>query len=226
MTTQIAETKELDEKLSTLKPKDSLDTLVKGLRKIELTDKILLVLIDSSDSMASPMETQTKIQTAWRLLKDQLAPNLSGWTYGILKFGKDVEWVVMPCSDIRALTLSQTPTTFGGTSMGNALVFSWSWVKSNAKQTRFIMLTDGQANDMPKPSILELAKQNNSIIIDTVGIGQGTWDYDPIFLRQLSNITGGIFCETNTVEMLANTIKSLSPAQRPMIGPVGGKDET
>jgi len=46
------------------------------------------------------------------------------------------------------------------------------------------------------------------------------FDYDPEFLKSLSSITGGMFCETDTVKLLADTIKQLSPAERPLLGTI------
>jgi len=209
---------ELTKKLSLLKTKPSLETTLHGLRVQEKADKLLLVLLDTSGSMIECMETQCKIEVAWEIFKTQLMPNMAGWSYGILAFNDDIYWIVMPSTNTKALTT--VPSPVGCTFMGRALNFAWNWVRDNAKSARFILLTDGQANDMPKEQILNMAKENSNIPIDTVGIGEGTFDYDPIFLQALSSITGGIFSAASSVKLLADAIKKLSPQNRPLLGTV------
>ena len=104
--------------------------------------------------------------------------------------------------------------------MGEALKTAWLWTIENAKQARFILLTDGMPTDMTREEILNMAKEHPNIPIDTVGIGSGTFSYDPEFLKNLSRITGGMFSEAGSVKMLAETIKKLSPAERPLLGTV------
>ena len=242
MTTQLAEkNQELAEKLSGLKQVKSPQELLQGLKSQERVDKLLLVLLDCSGSMGDrlkdssnqiqPFQTtsnqsspshakpyQTKLQIAWKVLQQQLTPNLLGWTYGVVAFGEDIRWEVTPTTNTQALITRDTPVPRGFTPMGKALQFAWSWVRTNVKQARFIMLTDGQANDMPKEQILEKARDNAGIPIDCVGIGHGTFDYDKEFLEKLSSITGGVFYEVDTVKLLADTIKRLSPNERPLLG--------
>jgi len=210
--------KDLTEKITGLKTSPSLETALSGLRETEPIDKLLLVLIDKSGSMGGIMETLPKIDIAWQVFKDELMPNMTNWTFGILAFDDFVTWIVMPTTNTKALTT--VPVLGGSTHMGEALQFAWNWVRSNAKSARFILLTDGMANDMPKEQIISMAKENKSIPIDTVGIGQGTFDYDPDFLQNLSSITGGIFSAARSVRLLADTIKKLSPQERPLLGTV------
>jgi len=228
MTTELTtQTKEL---LSDLKPKKSLQELLNGVKVQERVDKLLLILLDCSSSMSSRFDFSSltdiydntytsKMSVSWRILKRDLMPNMQGWTYGVLLFSEfDVYWEVIPTVDTKALITKDTPIPRGMTPMGKALQFAWNWVRSNAKQARFIMLTDGMPNDMSKESILEMARTNSTIPIDTVGIGKGSYDYDPIFLASLSSITGGMFVETETVKELASTILKLAPSNRPLLG--------
>lgn len=220
MSSQIT-TKEVVEKVSSLKKKPSLETVLEGLKEQERLEKVLVVLIDTSGSMSEMMETASKIDVAWRVFKQELMPNMAGWSYGILSFDDYINWLVRPGSNVRTLDLdSVAHYTGGGTNMGEALKTAWSWVKGNATSARFILLTDGQANVMPKEIILSLARENTNIPIDTVGIGQGTGDYDPEFLKQLSAITGGMFSVASSIQLLATTIKKLSPKERPLLGTV------
>lgn len=217
MSSQIT-TKDVVERVSSLKKKPSLETMLEGLKEQERLEKVLVVLIDTSSSMLGQMETSSKIEVAWRVFNQELMPNMAGWSYGILSFNDYINWLVWPGSN--AKTLDSVPPTCGSTHMGEALKTAWIWVKGNATSARFILLTDGQANYMPKEIILSLARENTNIPIDTVGIGQGTGEYDPEFLKQLSAITGGMFSAADSVKLLATTIKKLSPKERPLLGTV------
>ena len=213
------------DKLSKLRPKKSAKELLKGAMATEKIDKALIVLLDSSGSMTESMETSSKIDVAWRILKDELMPNMSGWTYGVILFqGSGVRWEVYPCQNTMALLIIDTPRASGGTPMGEALRRAWSWVQVNAKQARFILLSDGRPTDNTPTEILEYAQGNKSIPIDTVGIGAGIglgkYSYDKEFLQALSLITGGTFVEAGSIKELANNILELSPMNRPLLGTV------
>ena len=83
------------------------------------------------------------------------------------------------------------------------------------------MLSDGEPTDSSKDEILRLAALQKSIPVDVVGIGtNGGFGYDPIFLANLANITGGMFVEVHSVKMLGEAILKLSPVNRPLLGPV------
>jgi uncharacterized protein YegL len=111
-----------------------------------------------------------------------------------------------------------SPVYSGCTALGRGLQTAWDWVKLNANQARFIILTDGEPTDMSKDSILDMARLNNSIPIDTVGVGAGTFGYDAKFLKELSETTGGIFTEAGTVKILTDIILKLAPSNRPLLG--------
>jgi len=216
---------EIAKKLVGLTMRPSTKDLLTGITTDEKFDEVLIILIDGSGSMTSAVPmfgNQSKIEVAWQVFKEQLAPNMAGWAYGIIRFSDSAEWLVFPQKDTRALTIQTTPRAMGLTALGKGLQMAWQWTRGHAKKARFIVLSDGQPNDMSKENILGLAQGNKSIPIDTVGIGQGSFDYNPEFLRSLSRITGGMFSEPNNVTLLANTIKELSPAVRPLLGLVEG----
>lgn len=220
MTTELlTQNKELAERLSELKTTKSPKDLLQGLKQQERIDKILVILLDTSSSMGDHMETMSKIDISWRVFQEELIPSMMGWTYGVVMFGDDAWWDILPTNDTRALSMHQ-PHACGSTAMGKALQIAWAWVKSYANQARFILLTDGQANDMRKEDILGMAKMNSSIPIDTIGIGKGGYDYDPEFLKGLSTITGGVFAEVDSIKLLSESIKKLSPSERPLLGTV------
>ena len=211
---------ELTETLTGLKSKPNLQELLNGIKAQGRIDRLLVILLDRSGSMSSAIDTVSKIDTAWQLFKTQLMSNMAGWDYGIILFGDDAYWSILPCNNTSILVKMDTPMAMGMTTMGKALNIAWGYVRQNVKQARFIMLTDGMPNDMSKGQILDMAKENKSIPIDTVGIGKGVSDYDPMFLAELSSITGGVFVEAKTAKLLADTIKRLSPMERPLLGPV------
>lgn len=215
----INENHELTVRLNGLTKKPSAKELLKntGIIPQQKIDKILIILLDGSSSMHMHMEGQRKDDVAWKVFSNDLAPNLSGWTYGILIFDDRAWWKILPTNDPTVLSISKSFTD-GETSMGLGLQVAWQWTQSNAKQARFIMLTDGEPTDMGKSSILTMVELNKTIPIDTVGIGKGTMGYDPDFLREISRITGGIFVEVGTIKLLAETILRLSPSNRPLLG--------
>ena len=215
--------------LEGLTPKKSLSEVMKNVNHEELLDKVLIVLLDKRGSMSYSMGRDTKIAMAWKILKADLMPNMTGWAYGLLTFGgwNDTHWEVYPCRDTKALMLLSNPNAEGGTPMGKALGTVWSWVSTHATSARFILLSDGCPTDVSGDEILEIARTyHTNIPIDIVGIGHasngysGFAEYDPEFLRELSRITGGIFSEVGTVKQLTNTILKLSPTNRPLLGTV------
>ena len=204
--------------LGNLRQTKSMDSLLKDLKSPEKVDKLLLILLDTSGSMSEGMGNSSKISVAWKVFHDKLLPNMAGWSYGLIKFGDNAQWELHPTTNITALA-RVTPHTSGMTALGQALKIAWEWSKTYSKEARFIVLSDGRPNDMNPDDILNMVKECRSIPIDTVGIGSGnSSSYDPIFLRTLSEITGGIFSEASSVQMLSDTIKRLSPAERPLLG--------
>ena len=216
------------EKLSGLKTRKSINELLGQVKRIERVDKALIVLLDSSGSMHDKMdEVNSKIDVAWNILRNELAPNMNGWTYGILTFQgwRETTWTIYPSRDTQALVSMKTPQAYGSTPMKAALEMAWHWVRENAKQARFILLSDGVPTDSLPMNILAVTTENNSIPIDTVGIGTGRAfsAYNKEFLIKLSEITGGQFCEANSVKKLANMILELSPSNRPLLGTIKGE---
>ena len=219
MTTELAR-KNLTTKLAGLKQAPSTKSFLQELKAQERIDKVLLILLDTSGSMMDSMGNDRKIDVAWKIFQTQLLPNMSGWSYGIIGFGDSAYWEMYPTGSTTALAL-KSPIASGLTAMGQALELAWSWVKGHAKEARFILLSDGEPNDMSKEQILERVSQNRSIPIDVVGIGSPNgFSYDPNFLRQISTITGGMFSEADNIRLLADTIKKLSPVERRLLGKV------
>lgn len=182
-------------------------------------DKVLLVLLDCSGSMSESMMVGSKMSVAWKVLNNDLMPNMAGWAYGILTFsGYDSSWSVYPTVQTTALVKMIEPYTGGGTSLFSALNKSWLWLRQFAKEARIILLTDGCPTDMTESEILNHAQEHNTVPIDTVGIGVGGYSYNPEFLKRLSEITGGLFTEASTAKILATKILELAPTNRPMLG--------
>jgi len=208
--------------LQGLQKKKSINELLKESNIIlqEKPDKVLLILLDVSGSMISLMENASKLEVAWGVLHQDLAPNMAGWTYGIIKFSDGARFEIAPTNNPNAMSAVQRPHIEGNTDLVAGLQLSWEWIRHNTKQARIIVLTDGEPTDAPKNAILEMVSQHSNIPIDTIGIGKGGFGYDPIFLAELSRITGGIFAEAGSVAILSDIIKALSPVNRPLLGTV------
>ncbi len=211
----------LEEKISGLKKGSSTLEVLERLKSKEIsqnvTDKLLIVLLDCSDSMRDNMGSSSKIKTAWKVFQTNLAPNLSNWKYGILTFSNLVKWYIFTGSTPDTITKWNMPEPGGLTSLGEALIVAWKHIADHYAGARIILLTDGEPTDMPKSSILNMATLHSTIPIDTVAVGKDI-DYDPVFLKKLSEITGGVFCEANSANNLADIITRLSPVQRPLLG--------
>ena len=215
------EVPQVPEVIKGLKGKKAMEELLKGLTHIEseVLDKILVILLDCSGSMRGYMENTSKIEVAWNILKDELAPNLAGWNYGILRFSSTVSWEVYPTDSPQGLVLADRPMAIGGTCMRQALETVWEWVRVHTRQARFILLSDGCPTDSNPSDLLDMARRHTSIPIDTVGIGSlVSGEYDENFLKELARLTGGVFVKAHSVKALASAIRRLSPAERPMLG--------
>ena len=207
----------VDEKaIMGMKPKQDISELLKDIRPVDRVDKVLIILLDCSGSMNDRWELSRKIDLAWHCLQKELSPNMSGWTYGIIKFGNNTDWEIRPTNDISILMQMKKPEAHGTTSMLMALKEAWFWVGSYANQARFILISDGCPTDAFPEVILSEAGNYHSIPIDTISVGSDT--FDEKFLTGLSEITGGIFCRAHSVELLALNIYQLSPNQRPLFG--------
>ena len=215
---------------SSTKSTKPLSEVLKGLRNINIPTKdintnvnssngVLIVLLDTSSSMCARFETSTRIKIANEVLRLQLIPNMLDWQYGIIKFGGMPSWYVLPTVSKNALVIDAP--AIGGTAMLGGLKMAWEWIHKNNKGARIILISDGEPTDAGKQAILETVSINNNIPIDTVGIGDAKTmysGYDLQFLRELSRITGGIFCEAHSVKQLADSIFKLSPVERPLLG--------
>lgn len=199
-------------------------SLLNGVKTVEKVDKLLLILLDSSGSMCERMGPLSKIKVAWEVFNEQLRPNLTDWTYGVIIFNNGAYWLIMPTTNTTALMETNSPKATGMTSMGKSLQMAWQWAGSYAKSARFILISDGEPSDLPKEQIIENATLRSSIPIDTIGVGSDfSQNYDPEFLRTLSRITGGVYTSADNAQTLSSTIKMLSPAQRPLLGLTGGR---
>lgn len=190
-------------------------------------EQVLIFILDGSESMAERLGSDSKIEVAYRLFHDKLAPNLAGWAYGIIVIKGDREsyWVVAPTKSAAALAVA-SPEPSGYTPLAQGLEMSWGWIREHARRARFVVISDGLPNDLHPSDILSLAKKNASIPIDTVGIGDSRQTngifttYNPDFLRELSRITGGKFYEVQTAGDLGQAIFELTPKERPLLGDV------
>ncbi len=210
------------DKLGIKQAKSSIDILKSGTNVVSRLDKALIILIDLSGSMSEMFDRNTsKVEALWDCLKQKLAPNMSEWNYGVLAFqGNSAYWFIYPVKDTKALTVSSQPGAWDSTPMKLALDTAWTWVKTGAEQARFILITDGCPTDCTSEELLTVVGEHKNIPIDTIGIGSGSFGYDPDLLRQISALTGGMFSEVGSVGVLTDIIVKLSPAKRLLLGTV------
>lgn len=92
----------------------------------------------------------------------------------------------------------------GTTQMWAALKEAWT-----RKPEHVILMTDG-IPDEPTLNILADVRAHKHVRIDTVGIdSQGLQDFDPDFLKQIADITGGKYNDVSQPIMLPNVLKGL-----------------
>jgi len=193
-----------------------------GLKPAPRIEKALVVLLDVSGSMGDKISLrETKLQVAWKSFKQVLQKHLVGWHLGILLFGTHegdgVQWHLPPTSTVELDALRE-PEPQDETPMLPALRMAWEWLKRRAEGGRIILLTDGLPNRGGyQEDVLQEVENRKSIPVDCIGVG-GDFCYDPVFLRKLSSLTNGVFCEVKNADELVHTIKSLSPAERPLLG--------
>jgi len=222
------------DKLGVKKTKSLAEILDGDIVAQEHFDKVLVVLLDLSGSMLDRIDFSTggfsprKVDAMWKAFKIDLAPKLAGWPYGVLAF-QDISahWIIYPIQDPKALTVTKQPEANGSTPMKRALETAWGWVRINADQARFILITDGCPTDCTEEDLIEIVKRHSKIPIDTIGIGslshdQSLWSYGSFnekLLQTISEITGGVYSRVSDVSSIIDTIVKLSPTNRPLLGP-------
>lgn len=194
------------------------------LKSLPKVDKALVICLDVSGSMAGRMENEeSKLHTAWGAFKEELQPRLSGYHLGILAFGtlesSGVQWQLPPTNQVD-LSYLKEPMPQGGTPLLPALHQAWDWLKRRALRGRIIVISDGMPNEGGGPDEILDEASKHGVPIDCIGVGKGEsfFSYDPTFLRRLAELTGGLFTEVSEVEKLAEAIRALSPAERPLLG--------
>jgi hypothetical protein len=169
----------------------------------------------------------TKIEALWHAVKNNLAPKMSGWTYGMIGFGimdrnsvKDCKWIINPTIDPTRVSNVKELQAMGSTPMLAGLELAWGWVKDHASKARFILISDGVPTDCSRDQMFSNCSNHKNIPIDTIGIGKLGNSYDEQLLKKISEITGGIFSRVNSINTLTNTLEMLSPEKRLLLGTV------
>jgi hypothetical protein len=205
------------------KSKSSTEVLAKMEKTLSVpSDKALIIIADFSGSMAEQLTPgATKIQALKSALINDLAKKLIGWTYGVIGFGINIfdpiKWLVYPTTDPRKMIAVNEYSANGSTPMYDGLIEAWIWTNRNASKARFILISDGEPTGHSKAEILEQCSQHKTIPIDTIGVGNGL-GYDEEFLKQISEVTGGIFAKVNSIDNLTSTLIDLSPEKRFLLG--------
>lgn len=130
-----------------------------------------------------------------------------------------MQWQLPPTNEVE-LGFLKEPMPQGGTPLLPALHQAWDWLKRRALRGRIIVISDGMPNQGGGPDEVLNEAPNHGVPIDCIGVGKGEsfFSYDPTFLRRLTELTGGCFTEVSEVQKLAEAIKALSPAERPLLG--------
>lgn len=182
----------------------------------------LLILLDCSGSMRDSFtHDQDKIDALSNILRTDLASNLIGARYGIILFPdpnivttSKPKWLLPVTSDPKILRDLPQLIPRGGTPLLAALKMAWEYAESK----RILLITDGLP-DTPTDTILEAVSKHLDTTIDCIGIGRkgNDYEYDPNLLRTICQMTNGIFSEAGDTIKLSQAVKSLSPAQRPLL---------
>lgn len=96
-------------------------------------------------------------------------------------------------------------TANGGTPMANCM-----YRCKDVRMTRAIIISDGQPNESPRAMAVEYKEKN--IPIDTVHIGSSTSGED--CLKEISEITGGLFVKFKDIKSFATAFAFLLPETR------------
>ncbi len=110
----------------------------------------------------------------------------------------------------------------GATAMGHALSLSreiLSHSRKARKQPRIILLSDGCANGPGDPGrSLEEAQllKKFGVIVDTIGIGEGSESFDEDLLKEIAKITGGKYLRVEDISKLPKKFAILAE-KKPML---------
>lgn len=183
----------------------------------------LVVLADVSGSMCDHIDSnQTKIEAEKDALTNMLVKGQEGQQVLIVEFpGEhivDEVGVSQLTNDTQYLKgIINGMSTRGMTPMYAAL--QAGYLRTGDCNPRFVLMSDGQPNDnhYNEDDILKLVK-DKGVTIDVVGIGDPkAGNYDPVFLKRIADLTGGIYAEVTNYAQFIKTLYTLSPAQRKQI---------
>lgn len=187
------------------------DPKLRALQREPVSDNLLILVLDASGSMSESMGSgESKMDVAWGAVKTHLAPYMADWVLEVVVCQDPIELMTFSLG-------SQQPFPLGGTPILASLFIAWDRAK-RAKKSRIILMSDGLPTDAEPETILEEVGKHSSVVIDTVGVGTALLTgYDPKFLRRISALTSGVFCEARDMKALTGRLKELSPAMRPML---------
>ena len=194
---------------------------------------MLVLLVDLSGSMAGGLESGiSKLDAEIDALTNMIEKGQDGQDTLIVEFPSDddgdkevtVSMVMNKPSIIMSYIRAFSPR--GCTPMYSALQEAYD--RTIERSPRFMLLSDGHPNDMGHNAgdILRLVEKNKDVAtIDVVGIGDpGSGNYDPVFLKKIAELTGGIYTEVMDYEQFVKELLELAPANRGQItdGKSGG----
>lgn len=161
----------------------------------------IALMIDVSGSMAGD-----SIKLLEQAVQDFIQKsNSSDTAIAIESFPEEVR-IALTDDKTRLWFLTMGLKANGGTPMSEAM----KYCSENYSLTRAILISDGQPNESPKEIAHRYASY--SIPIDTVHIGQSTSGED--CLKEVSEITKGLFVKFKDVKSFANAFAFLLPETR------------
>jgi len=187
----------------------------------KVTDRNIILTIDSSSSMASNDVSPTRLDAA-KQLAVEFVDSIKGTSgIGVVSFAgnsfieqeitKDKEKIKKAISQINLKPV-------GGTDMLDAIITSTNLIKTSNKRGALVLLTDGQFNVGNLKDVLNYTSDENIPIYSiSIGTEKGGYFEEGVLskleedsLKNLSNYTGGKYYNAETNEQLRDAYAEIA----------------
>ena len=190
----------------------------------DIVEAVFFVLLDVSGSMGEciPKDefelsvgspSAVKIEVL-KTAMNEVIKHKGDTTISLIRFSDNFEEMCPPTSDGKYINkLISNLYADGGTGMGEALRYAMRMAREfGGYRKRILLVSDGEPTDMYEEQILDMVrKESRGVIIDTIAIAFGRGED---FMRQLSEITGGVFVNLYTKEKVVEVVKLMAPENR------------
>ncbi|MDI6591557.1 MAG: vWA domain-containing protein [Patescibacteria group bacterium] len=194
------------------------------LSQMERKEQIILCVDVSGSMEGEKLKKAKEAIEKFYLVKERIDPNDQT---AVVAFGGNV-WVVSSFTTDRKSIKERLSflQASGSTPMAEALSLSRKILREEGKkgtQKRIILLSDGcptEPLDNPRQKTIEIARVlgEERVIIDTVGIGKGSEDFDEDLLKEIARITKGKYILVENLSQLPKVYIDL--AQKKSLPPV------